>query len=233
MLIARFIGAFPFVESVCISGSLSKDFALEGSDLDYFIITAPNRLWIARNILHFCRKLSFLVNAQKYFCMNYFISLKEPEIIPKNFYTAIELATLKTAFSRKGINTFVAANSKWVAEILPNISLSNKMANGNNRKWLPTRLFEFLVDRLNGDKIDNYLYRTTIKRWAKKWGKKNYDVAECMESVGYHLNTPVNYPVHLPEKIMEDFESIYKEVQENYFYKINALVPTIQEMDCY
>src|SRR5271165_1651041 len=36
---------FPFVRGVAISGSLSKNFADEYSDIDLFIITAKNRLW--------------------------------------------------------------------------------------------------------------------------------------------------------------------------------------------
>src|SRR5262245_55354584 len=44
---------FPFVRGIGISGSLSKNFAYEGSDLDFFIITAKDRLWIARSFLHF------------------------------------------------------------------------------------------------------------------------------------------------------------------------------------
>src|SRR5688572_3156323 len=46
--ICRFLFQFPFVRAVGISGSLSKNVADENADIDYFIITAPDRLWIAR-----------------------------------------------------------------------------------------------------------------------------------------------------------------------------------------
>jgi len=49
---ANFIAAFPFVKGVAISGSLSKKFADEDADIDFFIITAANRLWLARTFLH-------------------------------------------------------------------------------------------------------------------------------------------------------------------------------------
>ena len=53
---ASIIAAFPFVRAVGISGSLSKQYADENSDIDYFIITAANRLWIAKNLPAYFQK---------------------------------------------------------------------------------------------------------------------------------------------------------------------------------
>jgi len=39
---------FPYVRAIGISGSVSKNFADENADIDYFIITKANRLWIAK-----------------------------------------------------------------------------------------------------------------------------------------------------------------------------------------
>jgi hypothetical protein len=49
---SKLIGAFPYVEGVCISGSLSKGYMDESGDIDYFIIT----------------KLTF-----RYFCIKFFL----------------------------------------------------------------------------------------------------------------------------------------------------------------
>ena len=49
--IAGFLSAFPFVKGVAVSGSLSKNFADENSDIDFFIITEKNKLWIARTFM--------------------------------------------------------------------------------------------------------------------------------------------------------------------------------------
>ena len=46
--ISGFIGQFPFVRGVMLSGSLSKGYMDPDSDIDYFIITKPGRLWVAR-----------------------------------------------------------------------------------------------------------------------------------------------------------------------------------------
>ena len=50
---------FPYVRGIAISGSLSKNFADAESDIDLFIITEKNRLWIARTLMHCFKKLTF------------------------------------------------------------------------------------------------------------------------------------------------------------------------------
>jgi len=79
--VGSFLIRFPYVRGIGISGSLSKNFADEQSDIDLFIITAGNRLWVARTILHFFKKMTFLVNKQHLFCMNYFIDEQALEIV--------------------------------------------------------------------------------------------------------------------------------------------------------
>src|SRR5476651_1607174 len=74
----------PYVKGIAISGSLSKNYADDDSDIDLFIITSKNRLWIARTLMHCVKKLSFLFNKQHYFCMNYYVDESQLEIAEKN-----------------------------------------------------------------------------------------------------------------------------------------------------
>src|SRR5688572_10570799 len=45
------IAKFPFVRAVMASGSLSKKYMDDHSDLDFFVITAPGRVWVSRLFL--------------------------------------------------------------------------------------------------------------------------------------------------------------------------------------
>ena len=65
---ANFISKFPFVRAVLASGSLSKGYMDEGSDLDFFIITAPNRLWIARTLLVLYKRVFLCKFSQVLLC---------------------------------------------------------------------------------------------------------------------------------------------------------------------
>ena len=69
---AKLLAAFPFIKGIAVSGSLSKNFADKDSDIDFFIVTAANRLWVARTFMHLYKKFTFLIGRQHWFCMNYF-----------------------------------------------------------------------------------------------------------------------------------------------------------------
>jgi predicted nucleotidyltransferase len=51
--VAKFLSWFPYIRGIAISGSLSKNFADENSDLDFFIITAANRFVDSTHIIFF------------------------------------------------------------------------------------------------------------------------------------------------------------------------------------
>ncbi|MEI9810645.1 MAG: hypothetical protein WDO16_23755 [Bacteroidota bacterium] len=97
MRIGRFLSRFPYVRGVGISGSLSKMYADEKADIDFFIITKANRLWIARTFMHLFKKLTFLTGRQHLYCMNYYIDEKALKLGEQNIYTAIETVTLLPA----------------------------------------------------------------------------------------------------------------------------------------
>jgi hypothetical protein len=117
--IAALLSRFPYIRGVGVSGSLSKQYADEGSDIDLFIITARNRLWVGRTFLHLLKKLSFLIGREDWFCMNYFVDEAALEIPEKNLYTAIEIVTLIPMQGTLAFLSFGAANS-WTEQVLPN-----------------------------------------------------------------------------------------------------------------
>ncbi|HTE31051.1 MAG TPA: hypothetical protein VK666_11805, partial [Chryseolinea sp.] len=115
---ALFIASFPFVRGVLVSGSLSKGYMDEKSDLDFFIITAPRRLWIARTLLVMYKRL-FLFNSHKFFCVNYFVDEDHPEIEEKNLFTATELATVIPFYGSQQYQQLIGSNV-WLTQYFPN-----------------------------------------------------------------------------------------------------------------
>jgi len=49
--VSKFISQFPFVEAVFLSGSISKGYFGDKDDIDFFIVTSPKRVWVARTLL--------------------------------------------------------------------------------------------------------------------------------------------------------------------------------------
>ncbi|MEO8886930.1 MAG: nucleotidyltransferase domain-containing protein [Mucilaginibacter sp.] len=157
---------FPYVRGIAISGSLSKNFADEKSDIDLFIITAKNRLWIARTLMHAFKKLTYLVNKQDYFCMNYYIDEEQLEIVEKTLYTAIEIVTLIPLQGDAVIEHFYTANT-WTRNYLPNKIMRLSSAKPL-KPSLIKRAFETMLNNRAGNYIDNVLLKITTNRWLKK-----------------------------------------------------------------
>ena len=157
---------FPYVRGIAISGSLSKNFADDDSDIDLFIITSADRLWIARTLMHAFKKLTYLVNKQDCFCMNYYIDEKQLEIAEKNIYTAVETVTLIPLQGDAIIEKFYAANS-WTHQYLPNKIMRVSSAKPLKFNALK-QLIEAICNNRLGNAIDNLLMRITAKRWLKK-----------------------------------------------------------------
>ncbi len=157
---------FPYVRGIAISGSLSKNFADDNSDIDLFIITAKNRLWIARTLMHLFKKLTYLVNKQDYFCMNYYVDEEQLEIVEKTLYTAIEIVTLIPLQGDNVIERFYAANT-WTRNYLPNKIMRVSSAKTVKPSLLKLAIEALLNNRI-GNFIDNILMKVTAHRWLKK-----------------------------------------------------------------
>ncbi|MEP7129274.1 MAG: hypothetical protein ABI729_10415 [Chitinophagales bacterium] len=163
---AALIARFPYVRSVCVSGSLSKNYFDESTDIDFFIITAPNRLWVCRSLLILYKKI-FLLNSKKYFCVNYFIDSENLEIPDKNIFTATEIITLIPFYNFSLYEEFIAVN-RWVKDFYPNASPRNQMMTDKKDGFLKTS-FEKLLNTAVGEWLDRYFYKATVKHWRKKF----------------------------------------------------------------
>ncbi|MDB4925143.1 nucleotidyltransferase domain-containing protein [Mucilaginibacter sp.] len=196
---------FPYVRGIAISGSLSKNFADENSDIDLFIITAKNRLWIARTLMHAFKKLTYLVNKQDYFCMNYYIDEEQLEIVEKTIYTAIEVVTLIPLQGDATIENFYAANA-WTREYLP-----NKIMRLSSAKPLKPVLFKVLFEKLLnnrlGNAIDNMLMRITASRWLKKTLSKRVNSKGSIMGLDANKHYAKPDPKNFQSKLLEQYQN--------------------------
>ena len=205
---------FPYVRGIAISGSLSKNFADEDSDIDLFIITAKNKLWIARTLMHCFKKLTYLVNRQDYFCMNYYIDEQELQIHEKNIYTAIEIATLIPVHGDTVFEQFYVANS-WSRNYLPNKCLRLTTAKSLKRSFLKNFL-EALFNNRFGDALDNLLMRITAKRWEKKLQMKKLNtkgIVMCLDT-GKHYAKPD--PRNFQDKLIVKYQTKISQLWEHW-----------------
>lgn len=211
--IAKFLSRFPFVRSVCVSGSLSKDFADKKSDIDFFIITEADRLWIARTFMHLFKKLTYFAGKQHWFCMNYYIDEKGMEIIEKNIFTAMEIVTLKPMQGKEHFKRFINANA-WTKNYFPEqkISIVDDRIEKIKLKWFIEKIFRSKF----GDVIEKWLMDVTDKRWKKKTERKklNNHGERISMIVGPHFSKP--NPDIFQLKIINEYELRVNQLLSSY-----------------
>ncbi len=175
-IFSRLISWFPFVRGVFISGSLSKGFAAKEDDIDYFIVTEPERLWLVRSLLTIFKKV-FLLNSYRNFCINYFVDSNHLFIKEHNRYTATETAFLLPLFNSAMHQKLLDQNS-WAGEYYPNLMTNNKYHCHNNEPALKKLVEKLLSGPLTG-RLDNYLYRRS-KSWIRRqFSHMDDDTFEC------------------------------------------------------
>ncbi|RYD76523.1 MAG: hypothetical protein EOP53_14535 [Sphingobacteriales bacterium] len=214
--IASFLAGFPFVTGIAVSGSLSKNFADEESDVDFFIITKANRLWLARTFMHLFKKLTFLVGKQHYFCMNYYIDQDMLTIKEKNVYTAIEVATLMPL---RGIETFglFYQQNKWVSSFLPNHNMHITYVKANKDSYLK-KIIEFFFNNAAGNYLDSLFMKITAGKWAKKTRlkklSKSGNVMGMDAGKHYAKPLPANFQIKLLQRYEMKLYALYREFEQ-------------------
>ena len=208
---AKLLYQFPFVRGVCISGSLSKRCADERADIDYFIITRANRLWIARTLMHLFKKLSYMRGHQHRFCMNYYIDEEALEIKEKNIFTATELLTLMPMCGNGALDQFFEANS-WTSLYLPHYRDRHWVDKGYHRTSLLKRMLEALFNNRLGDRFEKKLQSITDRRWKKKTerGDLNIKGDRMALQCSSHYSRPD--PENFQQKVLARFYRRLKEV---------------------
>ena len=203
-IFVRLIASFPFVRAIAISGSLSKFAMGKTPDIDYFIITDPGRLWIARSLLHVFKKLSFITGHQHYFCMNYFIDTHALALKQRNQYVAIELATLLPVYNRALINRLIKENN-WIDEFLPNHPgiIKDDYMISTGRQYFK-KLMENIICLFSPGVLNKKLMEFTDRRWRKKWTLAGYTRQEYEKAMQTELHISKNHPEDYEEFVLNE-----------------------------
>lgn len=208
---AKLISKFPYVEAVGISGSLSKGYHDENSDIDFFVITRPGRLWICRTLLILFKKI-FLLNSRKYFCVNYFISTSNLEIEEKNRFTATELKTLIPIMGKEIFEIFYTKNL-WINDYFPKFE-PDLLSIGDLKKPFFTKTIEFGLNNIMGEFVDSGFKKITITKWKSKF--KNIESEDFKIALKSTQNISKHHPSNFQKKVILALNEKYREFQKNY-----------------
>lgn len=208
----------PFIKGLCVSGSLSKNYFDDNSDIDFFVITKANRLWICRSLFVIFYKC-LPASKKKFYCLNYFISEADLRIDDKNIFVATELAHLVPTFGYDAYKQLVAANA-WYKDWIINKSEHNGLNCSEQRKGILKTIIESLFIGKLGDWWDNFFQKETARRWAKRHSgemdKKQFEV-----NYRSRKHAAKRHEKGYQDKVLNALAQKIKDIEDTFQQKLN------------
>jgi hypothetical protein len=114
----RLMAAVPFVRMAAVTGSLAMNNASsEQDDIDFLIVTARHRLWLARGlvilVVHLARRQGLEL------CPNFIMAEHHLQVGETSLFVAHELAQIVPLYGQETYQRLLSSNA-WIAEYLPN-----------------------------------------------------------------------------------------------------------------
>ena len=150
--IANLLSKIPSIKLICATGSIAIDNADKNADLDLFMVTSTDTLWLTRPLVFLILKVLRRRRSAKLtehnskkvkdkVCDNLWLdesALKIPQK-KRNLYTAHEVLQAKTLFDRGGYyQKFIQANS-WTKTYLANAYAAASCHPRGGGPWSPLR----------------------------------------------------------------------------------------------
>jgi len=129
--VARFFAFIPFIELIAIGNQIGAGNSRNKSDIDFFIVTKPNRIWLTRFIATSAMKLLNLRpkpnKKQDTICLSFYVTTSSLDLScsrldDEDIYFRYWLATLQPIFDRGDEYTRLIQANAWLQEELPNWS---------------------------------------------------------------------------------------------------------------
>jgi hypothetical protein len=212
------ISKFPFVRAIMLSGSLSKNYMEATSDIDYFIISEPGRLWLTRGFLALFKRV-FLLNSHKFFCTNYLIDSQSLEIEEKNIYTAIETTTLIPVYGKELCEKFMSKN-QWTRTHLPNMDLQRTAFIAESPGVLK-KAVEKILSGTMGEKLDLIFMNLATQRWKKQFGN-SFSSVDFDLAFKSRRNVSKSHPRFFQKQVLNNYQGKIEAFEMSKNIKLSA-----------
>ena len=113
---ATWLASLPFVRMVAVTGTLAVNNVETRDDIDVFIVTAPDRLWLCRALVILVVRLAALAGDE--LCPNYFLSQRQLVFPDHNIFGAREVVQMVPLYGRD-LYWQIRELNGWVYGFLP------------------------------------------------------------------------------------------------------------------
>ena len=160
------VSKLPFVRAIFVCNTVAFGTAETSSDIDFFVVTAPRRIWTARffmiMVAAICGWRPSPRRVRDQACFSFFVDEKHLDlgkwrIVPDDIYLAYWLTNLLPLYDPRNIFTRLQAENRWCHELLPNTSQT--YCAGKNWQVLQSRsLFgrKPLLENILGGKLGDW-----------------------------------------------------------------------------
>jgi hypothetical protein len=162
-----FIARLPFVRMVALSGSLAHLNAEGSADVDLFVITRANRVWLVTVAMLLVSKI---MGWRKRLCMNYVISERQMTIAPADLFSANQIIHLRPIAGWPMYQRFLEANP-FVFRCYPNFRPASSLETEGRRpkaEWLLSLGLAQL-----GENVSRVVYRWHLRRQSARWQSRD------------------------------------------------------------
>ena len=189
VLYGKWLARLPFVRMVALTGALAMhNAANHEDDLDYILVTAPRRVWLARAFSIVLVRLARLRGVE--ICPNYVLAESALEQDKHDIFMAHEIAQMVPLYGYALYEQFRSANA-WVSEQLPNadgVFYVEPERSPSGIGLIGKRGIEFLLSGNLGDWLEHWEYRRKLRRFEPDM-KKPHSSAKLDDShVKGHFN---------------------------------------------
>jgi hypothetical protein len=172
---------------VALTGSLAVLNSDTGADLDYMLVTAPNRVWTARGFAVLLGR--FTTRLGTTLCPNLVVSERRLEWADRSLYSAREICQMLPISGLETYAEFRSVNS-WTQEFLPNASGSGLQSYPAHNGSRPLqKLQEWPLRGELGNRIELWERTRKIRRFTSQPGlgtETRFDAEICQGNFDQH-----------------------------------------------
>ncbi len=211
--ISKSLSHIPFIQSVCLSGSISKGYMDEDSDIDFFLVVQPGRLWIVRFIFSMVILGFGWLKVKKYFCPNYIMTSDQLQVGDRNRFTATEIHSLIPTYNGDVFQQFLREN-QWSFSWFPQAEIPLVEALPPKRHRL-----RWLWDSPIFSALDVVFFRMYHWHYSRKFGNLKA-LKLSPEDIRFRRNTYKMHNTGHRSRILETYHQKLKSFEDFYFTRI-------------
>jgi hypothetical protein len=168
---AAILGGLPFVRMVAVTGALAMDNAPAGDDVDYLIVTAPGRVWLARGMAVLMVRVARALGTG--LCPNYLLAETALAQQRRDLFSAHDLAQMVPLVGHAMYARLRAMNA-WAEAYLPQARMPLRAEPDLAPRGLVSglkRLAEWLLGGRLGDALERWERGRKMARFAAEAGR--------------------------------------------------------------